>query len=367
MAHAALKIIPLEIPFRSSFKHHSAERKKTQSVLVTARSADGAVGMGEGCPREYVTRESVESCIGFFDRHKDAVSACEGPEALEGWAGRNEDLIDANPAAWCAMELALLDLYSKPRSQSIERTLGIRELDGRFVYTAVLGDSAPEVFQGQVKQYLAMGFLDFKVKISGDRDLDNAKIGFLKAQAQGPIRLRLDANNLWNGVEAVLGYVESMPMPPFAIEEPLRAFDFAGVAEVARKSGVKIILDESFLNRKHFDSLSGMEEHVIINIRVSKMGGLRRSLAIAGEARRLGIQVVVGAQVGETSILTRAGLAVANASQGNLVAQEGAYGTLLLESDITAKPLMFGKGGVLKTTDLLEPECHGLQLRYSQS
>ena len=51
--------------------------------------------------------------------------------------------------------------------------------------------------------------------------------------------------------------------------------------------------------------------------------------------------------MGETSLLTRAALTVAKAAGSALVAQEGAFGTFLLERDICDPPLMFGKGGVL--------------------
>ena len=56
-----------------------------------------------------------------------------------------------------------------------------------------------------------------------------------------------------------------------------------------------------------------------------------------------GIGIIVGAQVGETSILTRASLAVMNEHAAiTLIAAEGAFGTLLLEHDLTEPCLMFG-------------------------
>lgn len=363
MVKAALTIAPLEIPFRASFKHHSAERKATQAVMVTAES-EGLVGKGEGCPREYVTRESVATCLDFFASHRDGVAACESAEDLDQWAGSHEESIDRNPAAWCALELAMLDLFSKQQRQSMERTLGTPELQGRFVYTAVLGDSSPEVYQAQARKYLAMGFADFKVKVSGILAEDREKLAFLQGEAKEPIRLRLDANNLWKTPDEVLAYLETLPLQPFAWEEPLRAFDYAGLAEIARRSPLKIILDESFLNRAHFEAIRGLEKSLVINIRVSKMGGLRRSLQVAAEADRKGIPVIVGAQVGETSLLSRAALTVANAFRRNLLAQEGAYGTLLLERDITKKPVMFGKGGRLDPAEILEASRHGFQIRY---
>jgi hypothetical protein len=64
-------------------------------------------------------------------------------------------------------------------------------------------------------------------------------------------------------------------------------------------------------------------------------------------ARALGIGIVVGAHVGETSVLTRAALPIADLAATSLIAQEGAFGTQLLERDAVAPSLMFGARGVL--------------------
>ena len=77
------------------------------------------------------------------------------------------------------------------------------------------------------------------------------------------------------------------------------------------------------------------------------MGGILRSLAIAEEAKARGIPIIIGAQVGETSILTRAALTVANQYRDILLAQEGAFGTYLLEHDITSTLSCLAKGAGL--------------------
>ena len=94
------------------------------------------------------------------------------------------------------------------------------------------------------------------------------------------------------------------------------------------------------------------------------MGGLIRALEIARVAEELEIPVIVGAQVGETSLLTRAALTVANTTRRNLLAQEGAFGTLLLKYDIVNPPLGFQKQGQLDPKKLLRPDQYGLQLIY---
>ena len=45
----AIEASALEIPFRSAFRHASAERAAMQSVWVLARSGSHS-GCGEGCP-----------------------------------------------------------------------------------------------------------------------------------------------------------------------------------------------------------------------------------------------------------------------------------------------------------------------------
>jgi hypothetical protein len=78
------------------------------------------------------------------------------------------------------------------------------------------------------------------------------------------------------------------------------------------------------------------------------MGGILRSFDVVSAARERGIDLIVGAQVGETSLLTRAALAVASAAKDRVIAQEGAFGTHLLQHDVIDPPLMFGAAGVLE-------------------
>lgn len=120
---------------------------------------------------------------------------------------------------------------------------------------------------------------------------------------------------------------------------------------MAAQCGVPIVLDESVTRTSQLAALPGAAATWIVNVRVSKMGGLLRSLEVVAAARAAGIRVVVGAQVSETSLLTRAALTVAQAAGAALFAQEGAFGTFLLTRDVCDPPLMFGAGGLLRVAD----------------
>ena len=336
----------LAIPFKTSFRHASAERSETSSVWIEAFS-DGAVGYGESCPRPYVTGESIESAQAFFTEHESSVrERVHDLVSLRAWMEQHRTDIDRNPAAWCALELATLDLMARQAGVTIESLLRLAPLAGHFRYTAVLGDMSADAFGMMAQRYRELGFTDFKVKLAGDLDRDRRRLSLLVGHPA--VRIRVDANNLWPSSEDAIAFLAALDAPLFAVEEPLSPpGQFDRLAHVAKSVGCRIVLDESFSRDSQVTLLEGDPTIWIGNLRVSKMGGLLRSLDAASTLRRAGIDLIVGAQVGETSLLTRVALTVAHANRERLVAQEGAFGTRLLERDVCEPPLMFGRGGVI--------------------
>jgi L-alanine-DL-glutamate epimerase-like enolase superfamily enzyme len=343
----SIELKKLEIPFRTSFKHSAADRAVTEAVIAVAQSSDSVLGYGEGCPRSYVTGENIDSTEKFLETNIDNILGINSIESLKEWVSNNAPLIDQNPAAWCAIETSLLDLFGKLEERSIEAILGILELEGSFQYSAVLGVSTNKVFEAQLAQYIQLGLRDFKVKICGKFEADEQNIQAI-FKALPSARIRLDGNNLWQNVDEAIGYISSLGCKFWAIEEPLRVGDYTSLKRFAEVLDCKVILDESFLRIEHFVHTQDDPALWIPNIRISKMGGLLRSLSIAERCRKLGLKFIIGAQVGETSILTRVALSLANCYRDTLLAQEGAFGTYLLTTDLTAESLMFGTNGLLQ-------------------
>ncbi|PYR31305.1 MAG: hypothetical protein DMF90_25795, partial [Acidobacteria bacterium] len=177
----SLQIESLRIPFRETFRHASAERSETSSLWVEAVSEGGAVGCGECCPRPYVTGETLESATRFFSLHEPSLreEVVDLP-SLEAWMAAHPDELDANPAAWCAIELAFLDAMAKEAGQPMEALLGLPPLRGRFRYTAVLGDADRRVFHATAERYRGYGFTDLKMKLSGQADRDRDHLDILR-------------------------------------------------------------------------------------------------------------------------------------------------------------------------------------------
>ncbi|WP_428115475.1 enolase C-terminal domain-like protein [Candidatus Poriferisodalis sp.] len=357
-----LEVFTYPVPFKRVFRHASASRRRAENLIVALHAAGGDIGFGEGCPREYVTGETAQSCAAFVREHSASFCAAAGTvEGLRGWIEANRGSIDDNPAAVCAMEIAALDLLGKVHGCSVEDVLGVTPDRSDIAYSAVLGDMPMPVYRWQFRNYRGRGFSDFKVKLSGSARRDRAKLAVFANGAATGLRVRLDANNLWESAGECIDYMHALPDIAFAIEEPLRAGDTVGCEDVARERGVQIIADESL---RRTDELATFADPArwIANVRVSKMGGIIRSLEVVAEAARLGIGVIVGCQVGETSVLSRAALAVIASAPAPVVAAEGAFGTHLLSRDLTTRTIMWGHGGVLECGQLFDSDVGGLGL-----
>jgi len=194
---------------------------------------------------------------------------------------------------------------------------------------------------------LAGGFRSFKIKLTGDLALDQARMATLQRlcipRGIGPPRL--DANNLWPDPDIALRYLDALPWRPAAIEEPLRSSNPKALSQIARR--YPVVLDESLC------TLADLERHLshggdwIPNLRVSKLGGLLASIEVARACEAASVPFIVGGHVGETSLMTRAALTVARSAKG-CIAQEGGFGLLLLTWEPVTPAVMFGHGGRLE-------------------
>jgi len=331
-------------PFRSRFEHAAAARQRAENVIVIAEGANGLIGLGEGCPRSYVTGETVAGALEAITRwRKDGIEAVSDFAALTIWMERRRADIDANPSAFSAVEIALLDLFARAAGWPIEQLLGIDGHDTVLRTSAVYGVSHTPKFLLQAALYNLNGMRNAKLKVSGDAERDRDRARFLSRL--GP--LRLDANNLWASADDAVGALNALKDYAWAVEEPIRSRDWKGLAAVGAQTGMSIILDESVTRPEDLTRLEAGARY-ILNARVSKHGGLMRTLATIRQARARGIKIIVGAQVGETSILARAGILAARAAGADLVAFEGAFGTRLLVRDAATPSIGFRYGGRVK-------------------
>lgn len=346
-------ISSVDIPFRTSFAHASAVRSQTENVFVLCEGRDGVLGVGEGCPRSYVTGETKDTARNFLETHRDDLIRLDDVTELRHWIEAHASEIDAAPAAFCAAELALLDLFGQRSVSSLETLLGVRS-GGPLSVSAVYGASGDLKFSLQAAAFGLFGMRTAKLKLSGVEEKDCARAERLARRG----RVRLDANNMFATSDEAIAAL--LPLKPWvwAVEEPVGARDWSALGRIKHATDLEIICDESLVS---LADLQAMPEGCVPNLRVSKLGGLIRALKVLDAARNEGRKVIVGAQVGETSVLARAGLTLAWAAGPSLVGCEVGYGRWLLQQDIASPSIGFGWGGELRAEKFAERGGAGLQ------
>jgi muconate cycloisomerase len=161
----------------------------------------------------------------------------------------------------------------------------------------------------------------------------------------GPeVELRIDANSAWNGAETVAQLRELADFQLAGCEQPVPGDDYAGMATATAAKVTPIAADESLCSFADAERLIRERGCDIFNLRVSKCGGLLNAARLRDLATAAGLRCQLGAQVGETGILSAAGRHLATRS-ADLIWHEGSYGALLLEQDLTVPDITVGPGG----------------------
>lgn len=340
----------IDLPFRVKFEHAAASRRSSESLFVELRLDDGTTGWGESLPRVYVTGESrdaaCELLVGSilprllgrafesFDEVFAFLTACDGRAPSE-WVPRDQP----QSAAWCAVDLALLDAFGK----HFKRTpFGQPSAPVDLRYSGVLSSGDGWKQQLQPLVYRLLGFHALKIKTSPETTVDD--IARIRRLAGSKVELRVDANMSWTFDQALRRMPEFARTGIESFEQPLAADDFAGAARLIRETGLEVMADESLHTGESLQRLIDAKACTAINARISKCGGLIATLARCRKARNTDLWVQLGCQVGESSLLSAAHLHLCSAFP-KFRHLEGCFGSFLLADDPARPALRFGRGG----------------------
>jgi L-alanine-DL-glutamate epimerase-like enolase superfamily enzyme len=337
----------LSIPFKYNFLHASANRNKSSAVFVEMKRG-GHVGVGEGCPREYVTGETIQGAINWIKSIRNSLIGITTIATLKDWVMSNESEIDKNPSAWCAVETALIDLLGKETGKTVNDLLKLPAKITNQKVTAVISDGNINFVDSFIDRCLDFGFTDFKIKLSGNIEKDIEKTALLRSNIRDDYSVRVDFNNAFSSqdIDAFARYLEKLDYNFSAIEEPFEPYATSAMLKIIELFNIPIVLDESFMRIRDIDWINGHEKF-IPNIKISKLGGLLRTLSAVELTKQNNVPIIPGSCVGETSILSRLWLIVSGHHRPNIYAAEGAYGTHLLEDDITEFPITIEPPGVI--------------------
>lgn len=371
-------IYALRIPFVEAFSHSTKSRKFSDSFIVRVVADDGTVGYGEGVARPYVTGETVEACLDYIASHlwptlasHEYAEIVPGPDAITTLAPVAESLPEHETSgvlAWhasrCAVELALIDCLLKRQNLSLAQIIPPRR--NTIIYSGVITAGSTEKAMQHARHFKLFGIKQLKIKVTGERDA--RRVAGVREMVGPEASLRLDANGAYTVEQALKMLAELSPYGIDAVEQPIPRGLPDELAQLRAQSAVPVMADESLVTLMDARELIKASACDFFNLRLSKCGGIVRTLEMARLANNAGVHLQLGSQVGETAILSAAGRHVA-AHLDDVRFVEGSYGTLLLTEDVGKESISFGHGGrapLLRTVglgtsvrdDILEKYAH---------
>ena len=264
--------LPLVRPFRTS----SSVKTHIEHILVRVETDTGDIGWGEcASPSDpYYCPETVETCWHIL---KDFLL----PLTLgREWKSIDEfvclyALVKGNNFAKAGLEMACWDALGKASRQSLSSLLGGTRT--RIESGVSLGIEAdPALLLDLVAQYLEEGYRRIKLKIGPGHDVE--VIRAVRAKF-GRIPLQVDANSAYTLADIdMLKALDEFDL--LLIEQPLAHDDIIDHARLQSQLKTPICLDESIHSAEDARKALELDAGRVINIKVSRVGGLREAKAI---------------------------------------------------------------------------------------
>ncbi|MGH2562504.1 MAG: mandelate racemase/muconate lactonizing enzyme family protein [Thermomicrobiales bacterium] len=353
-----IEAMPLRIGFPQTFRFGTVDRKASQNVVVKITTDDGVVGYGEACPVPAFTAETQQSIVELIEGPVRELVVGADPLAVRPLIRRAERFLAHRPFTLTALDVALWDLAGKLLGAPVSTLLGGRFRD-RIVVHGSVGWDAPEVMAetAVAQRHLGYGTL----KLYAGRDTVSGDLGRIAAvrEAVGlDVGLIVDVNGLWSAGQCLEALPRLAELGVTLLEQPLPAWDELGQAEVVRASRIDVAADESVYTAADVARIGRLRTARVINLGLSKLGGLLRARECEVVARSVGLGLTVGSVL-ELGIASTAALHLAAAAP-ELAHPSYLMGPLKYERQITAPELTVDGG------EMVVPEGAGLGIEVDE-
>jgi L-alanine-DL-glutamate epimerase-like enolase superfamily enzyme len=282
MGSLRLTVAAEKLAFSAPFRIAGRVFEHQDAVLVTLEDGTHR-GRGEACGVFYL-EDGVPQMLAAIESQRAVIERGVDRGSLQG-------LLPPGGAR-NALDCALWELEAQRAGQPVWALAGLHRPEP-LITTFTLGADEPAVMAAGARRYAEARAL--KVKLTGEPELDRARIVAVRA-ARPEVWLGVDANQAYT-IERLESLVAVLVDAGVGlIEQPLARGREADLEDF--ESPIPIAADESALALKDLCGLVGRFDTV--NIKLDKCGGLTEALAMAHEAHRLGLKVMVGNMMGSS-------------------------------------------------------------------
>ena len=259
------------------------------STVVEIQTDTGISGYGEVCPLgpAYLPAYAAGARTGIAELAPHLIGL--DPTQLGVINQTMDRAMRGHPYVKSALDMACWDILGKASGQSVGVLMGGRFGDDFALYRAISQDS-PEAMAKMVGLYRSQGYTKFQLKVGGNPDTDIERIRAVAAVLHTGDVLIADANTGWTQHQAirVAGAVRDVDV---YIEQPCMHYEEC--LAVRQHTDRPVVLDEVIDDVVQV--LRGYQDKAmdVINLKISKVGGLTKARQIRDLCSSLGIAMTI--------------------------------------------------------------------------
>ncbi len=281
----------INIPLNESFKIATGTKYNIENVLLVVQLENGIEGYGEAAPLEPINGENQATVLATLNSCRDFLIGQDVADYRQ-ISKHLKNVFWAQITARCAVEMALIDAFTKSLNIPLYRFLGGAQNTLETDYTIDI--VSPDVARVNAAKLVKKGYKTIKTKVGKNLFQDIDRLLAIKDGAPG-CKLMLDANQGYTAPQAVhfLNELEKNNIRPELFEQPVVKHDFMGMKFVKEHTSVPIAADESVFTSADAIRIVQTGCADLINIKLMK-SGIVESLDIAAIARSANIGLMIG-------------------------------------------------------------------------
>lgn len=259
------------------------------STIVEIETHDGLSGLGEVCPLgpSYLPAFGAGARTGIGELAQHLIG--QPPTQIERINEIMDKALLGHSYVKSAIDMACWDLLGQESGKPLWHLLGGKFGDSFELYRAISQGSAEEM-AANVALYRGEGYRKFQLKVGGDPTADVERIRSVAASLEMGEILVADANTGWTVADAIRVATAVADLDVF-IEQPCSGYEHC--RSVRERICLPFILDESVDGIEML--IRGYCDHAmdIVNLKISKVGGISRARQIRDLCISLGIPMTI--------------------------------------------------------------------------
>ena len=275
MKISRVEIFTAHLPLDREISRFGGKISHLEELYIKLTGEDGAAGWGEA--RGNAAHISGETPAGMEYVFKELLAPLVIGKELRGRAAvlsLVHRAVEGNGGAKSALDTALHDLAARAAGVPLYLWFGGKRLPD-VKGSACIAFCSPGEAAERAHEYAGQGFANLMIRVGGEsfsEDLERVKA--VRDAAGEGISLAVDSGQAWTAKQAVgrIRMLEAFDIE--CAEQPVKARDFTGMAEVARGTRVALMADESLGTLEDGMNLIRLGAAGMFHIQLSRAGGV---------------------------------------------------------------------------------------------